>query len=61
MRLEQRAEIDKWLEVQNQGILEAENAMRKVRFAEQMVDRLLGEAGVELEPAMPYLYLVPDL
>lgn len=47
MELSQQAELDKWLTRQNDGILEAEAAMRKVRFAEQMVERILNEEGFE--------------
>jgi hypothetical protein len=57
MELSRQAEVDKWLDTQNQGLLEAEAAMRKVRFAEQMLDRILSDEGF-IPPEGPQLYLI---
>lgn len=48
-------ELEKWVGIKQEAINEAEAALRKARFAEQVIDRLLIEADVVV---VPHLYIV---
>lgn len=56
MSPEQQTELDKWIGEQNSALNDAEAALRRCRFAEQMMDRILNEAGVVL-PGRPERHL----
>lgn len=49
------SELEKWVGIKQEAINESEVALRRARFAEQVIDRLLVEADVVV---VPHLYVV---
>jgi hypothetical protein len=48
MGLTPQIELVKWIERKKTAVDEADAALKRARFCEQMIQRLLGEAGLEI-------------